>query len=246
MRGLLAAIFLIFVHSHISRAEELRLIGSPGVRSVVSDLGQRFEAATSHKLIADFEVFAGLKRRIDAGEAFDIAVLSPALIDDYIKQRRIIADTRTDFGRGGMGIGIRKGAARPDVGSVESLRRTMLDAKSVAYSKEGQSGVHFLSLLGRLGITQDMQSRIQPHSGPALTAAVASGAELVVTSITVIIPAPGVELAGELPPEVQSYVGFTGGISASTTKAQTARAFMQFVTTPAAAPVFRTHGLRLD
>lgn len=251
--GVHAAIVSLLVGGAIGNlayAEEVKLIASAGVRSVVSELSGQFEATTGHKVVTDFAPFANWKRRIDSGETFDIAILSPALIDDYIKQGRIASDTRINFGRAGIGVGIRRGAPKPDIGSVESLKRTLLDAKSIAYSarsngEPGESGVYFLSLLDRLGIAREMKSKIRGYEVLAMTNSVASGeTELVVTSITIIIPAQGLELVGEVPSDVQSYVLFTAGVSAATKSKEVARALLRFMTAPTASNVFKANGMR--
>ena len=246
--GVHAAIVSLLVGGTIGNlayAEEVKLIASPGVRSVVSELSRQFEATTGHKVVTDFAPFANWKRRIDSGETFDIAILNPALIDDYIKQGRIASDTRTNFGRGGIGVGIRRGAPKPDIGSVESLKRTFLNAKSIAYAEPGESGVYFLSLLDKFGIAREMKSKIRGYEVSAMMNSVANGeTELVVTSVTLIIPAQGLELVGEVPSDVQSYVFFTAGVSTTTKSMEVARALLRFMTAPTASDVFKANGLR--
>ncbi|MET0922085.1 MAG: substrate-binding domain-containing protein, partial [Xanthobacteraceae bacterium] len=133
-------------------AAEIKVLASNGARGALVELGRQFQDTSGHKLAMDFDVVAPLKRRIDAGETFDLVILNPAAIDDLIKQGKVAADTRTNFARTGLAVGVRKGAPKPDIGSAEAFKRAMLDAKSVAHSREGGSGVSFLAILDRLGI----------------------------------------------------------------------------------------------
>jgi molybdate transport system substrate-binding protein len=227
----------------LAHAAEVKVLSSPAVRGVVSELGRQFEGATGHKLVVDFDVFAVLKRRIDAGETFDIAVLSPALIDDLIKLGKVAADTRADLGRHGTGLGVRKGAPKPDIGSVEAFKRTMLNAKSVAYFKEGTAGLHFLSVLDRLGIATDMKPKLKAYEAAGIVQAVESGeVELVVAGIGTIVALPSVELVGGLPPELQSFTAYTAGVSATAKQPEAARTLIRFLTAPAATQVIKANG----
>jgi molybdate transport system substrate-binding protein len=225
-------------------AAEIKVIGSTGVQGVVTESCRHFEAATGHKVLMDFQVFAGLKRRIDAGEYFDIAILSPAMTDELIKEGKIDAHSRADFGRSGMAVGVRKGAAKPDISSVEALKRTLLNAKSVAYSKEGASGAYFVALLDRLGIAEDMKAQIKPYDR-GLVEAVADGeAEMVVTSVSTIMAVSGAELAGEVPTELQHYVVFAAAMSAASKESDAAKELLRFWAGPVAIPVFKAKGIQ--
>jgi molybdate transport system substrate-binding protein len=228
----------------LGNAAEIKVMGSTGVKSVVTQLAQQFEAETGHKVVTAFDVFAVLARRIDAGETFDIAILTPELIDGLIRQGKIAADARTNFGRTGLGVGMRKGAPRLDIGSVEALKRSLLDAKSVAYSKEGTSGAQFLSLLNRLGIAADMKCKLKAYDTSGLAQAIATGeAELVATGIGPILAMPGTEFLGGLPPELQTYIVFTAGVSTNARQPDPVRALLRFMSAPAAAPLKKARGL---
>jgi molybdate transport system substrate-binding protein len=183
-----AASLLTFVASFwcgdLGNAAEVQVFSSPALRGVVNDIGRQFEGATGHTLVAEFEVFSVLKRRIDAGEAFDIAIFSPDIIDDLINLRKIAPDTRADLGGHGIGLGVRTGLPKPDISSVDAFKHAMLKAMSVAYFKGGTAGLHFLSILDRLGITMDMTSKLKAYDTPGVMQALAKGdAEFVVAGI---------------------------------------------------------------
>jgi molybdate transport system substrate-binding protein len=223
----------------------VKVLGSTGVRGILTELGGPFERATGHRLVVDYDVFAVLKRRIDAGEAFDVAILSPALITELGKQGKLVADTTATVGRSGIGAAVRTGAPRPDVGSVEALKRTLLSAKSVGYPKEGASGVHFLAVVDRLGISEAMKSKLRPFDGGGPPAQEFAGGEPeLVVGGTVLFPAmSGAEAVGSFPPELQTYIVFTAAVGAAAREPDAARALIRFLTSPAAEPVIKAKGL---
>src|SRR6185295_2911339 len=120
-------------------AAELKIFGSRVTRMMIGDLGPPFEQATGHKLTVVTDVAAVMKRRIEAGEAFDLAVLVDFQIDDLIKSGRLLADTRADIMKSGIGVAVKRGAVKPDISTVEAFKRTLLEAKSITYLKEGAS-----------------------------------------------------------------------------------------------------------
>src|SRR6266702_6835292 len=139
------------------RAAEIKVLASNDVREALHELAPAFERETGHKLVIGYGLAAALKRRIEAGEAFDLAILPAAAIDDLVKQGKMDAGARAPIARSGVGIGIRKGAPRPDIRTPEALKRTLLSAKSITWAKEGQSGIYFAGLLERMGIAEQMK-----------------------------------------------------------------------------------------
>src|SRR5262249_59223926 len=134
----------------------------------------------------------------------EVASLGPAAIDELISQGKVVGDTRVGFGRTGLGVVARKGAAKPDISSAEAFKRTMLEAKSVGHSKEGLSGVHFRAILDRLVIAVDMKSKLKTYEGDGLAQAIAAGdVELGVTGIGPILAMPSAEFVGPLPKDIQ-------------------------------------------
>ena len=147
-------------------AAEIRLLGSPGVRGVVEALAPKFQAKTGHTISGDFEVIAKIKRRIDDGERFDVTVLGPEALTALIADKKV--DGQVPFARAGMGVGFRKGAAKPDVSSADALRKTLLAACSVVYSAQGLSGRAYLALVERLGIAAEMKDKAKADDGNIL------------------------------------------------------------------------------
>src|SRR6266705_7089122 len=191
----LAAIAAMLATTSASAAE-IKVLASNGVKEALLELAPAFERATGHKLVISFGLAAALKRQIEAGEAFDLAILPAAAIDDLIKQGKVDAGARAAIARSGVGIGIRKGAPRPDIRTPEALKRTLLSAKSITWAKEGQSGIYFASMLERIGISEQMKPKIVPAaSGVEVGKLVASGkVQLGVILVNELMAAPRFEV----------------------------------------------------
>ena len=251
MRALIAVtlgLTLLLSQSFTVQGAEIKVIGSTGVASTVIELGRQFEAKSGHRIQTDFAVIAVSKRKIDAGATFDIAILSPDAIESLIGQRKVAADTRTEFGRTGLGVGVRRGAAKPDISTTAAFKATLLAAKSVSHSTEGLSGVAFRAALDRLGIAAEMKPKLRAFSDNVARArALAAGEiELVVTGVGPVLAmaeAGEADFVGTLPAEIQDYVVFTAGVSTAARDPAAAEAFLRFMTSPAAAPVFKAKGM---
>ena len=226
------------------RAAEIKVLASNGVREAMNELAPAFERATGNKLVISFGLAAALKRQIEAGEAFDLAILPTAAIDDLIKQGKVDTGARAAIARSGVGIGIRKGAARPDIRTPEALKRTLLSAKSITWAKEGQSGIYFASLLERIGIAEQVKPKVVPaSSGVEVGKLVAGGqVQLGVILVNELMAAPGVEVLGPLPAELQNYTVFHAGVGVGSKDSSAAKALIKFLTTPAAGAVFKAKG----
>lgn len=227
-----------------AQAAEIKVLSGNGARAAVSELGGQFERASGHKLTIRFEVNPEVKRKIEAGESFDVAILNPPVLDDLIRQGRIAGDTRSVLGRSGIGVAVRGGAPKPDISSVAAFKRTLLNAKSVAYPGEGASGIYFVGLVDRLGITTEMKPKMRPMPAEYNVEALARGeVELVVVVASRISGVPGVQLVGRIPQELQTWIGFTGGVASAAKEPEAARAMLRFFTAPAAAPVLKAAGV---
>jgi molybdate transport system substrate-binding protein len=242
VKGALVAILLAF--SSCVQAAEIKVLSGNGAKAAISELATRFEQATGHKVSIHFEVNTGVKRRIEGGEQFDVAILNPPVLDDLIRQGRVVGDTRAVIGRCGIGVGMREGAPKPDISTVAAFKRSLLDAKTVAYPGEGASGKYFVSLVERLGMTEEMKPRMRPMPAEYNVEVVARGeVDMVVVVASRISGVPGVALAGLIPHELQTWIGFTAGVSTAAKEPEAARAMIIFFTAPPAAPVLRARGV---
>jgi molybdate transport system substrate-binding protein len=221
----------------------IKVLCSTALRTVMQELVPQFERATGNKVVIEYGVSAAMQRRVEAGEPFDAIFLTVKQLDALVQEGKIAPGTRTPVARSGMAIAIHAGAARPDIKTMDALKRTLLAAKSIAYAKEGASGLYFIALAKRLGIVDQLKLK-GTDTGDEVGEAVASGAaELGILPVSEILPVKGVELLGEFPKEVQEYAVSVGGVSAAAKQATVAKDLIKFLTAPAAAPVIRKKGM---
>jgi molybdate transport system substrate-binding protein len=211
----------------------------------MQELVPRFEQATTHHVLVTYGVSADLRRRIEAGESFDIAVLTPALIDDAISQGRIAGDTRIVLARSPMAIAVRTGTPKADIRTTEAFKRLLVTSKSIAYAREGATGVFFADLIQRLGLAETLKSRITPRTtGDEVSAAVVRGdAELGVLPVSEIVPVIGLDVLGAFPTGVQGYVTMVAGVSSRSTQGHAASELIRFLTSPASGSVLSKMGM---
>jgi molybdate transport system substrate-binding protein len=239
-----ATIALAFAQpSAPAQSAEIRVFSSAAPRGVLRELTPDFERTTGHRLVINYEFSTDLKRRIEAGEPFDVAILPPEMADDLMRRGKLAAGTRVDLGRTGIGVAVRRGAAKPEIGSVDEFRRTLLAAPTVAYADGGTTGGQLRNMLARLGIAEAMKPKLRPYpSGGAVEALARGEADLVIIGVSPILDVAGVDLVGWLPPELQSYVVFTASIGAAAKDADAARTLLTALTSPAAVELFKAHG----
>jgi molybdate transport system substrate-binding protein len=238
-------ILIMVAQSSVASGAEIKVLCSNGIKAVVEELAPQFEQATKHKVVVTYGLAAALRRQIESGELFDIAVLTPPLIDAMIKQGKIAGGTRTVLARSRIALAIRVGAPRPDVRTTEALKRTLLEAKSIAYAKEGASGVFFTDLVQRLGLADGLKSKITAAAtGAEVGASVARGdAQFGVLPVSEILPVNGIEVLGPFPADPQGYVTMVAGTSSGTTKGAAVNELLKFLTTPAAVSVMKKRGM---
>ena len=228
----------------MAAGNELRMLATNALRTVILERAPQFDPAHGHSVSADFDSTNRILGRLLDGEAADLVIATGAAIDELVTRGKVIAGSRVDLASAGIGVCVRAGARRPDVGSVAAFRRALLDAKSVAYTLTGQSGVYFASVIERLGIAAEVKAKAKVSAGGLIGEVVARGeAELGVQQISEILAVPGVELAGPLPPELQLMTLFSAGICTGTRQAETARALIRFLGTSDTARLMRTKGL---
>jgi molybdate transport system substrate-binding protein len=227
-----------------SKSGDVRVFTTRSIATVLEKIGADFERRTGRTLIVTTDVAVRMVRRINAGEPFDFLVAAPAQIDELIKAGKIIPETRTDLARSGIGVAVRAGAPKPDVSSVDAFKSALLSARSIAYLKEGQSGVYVAGVLERLGIADTLRSKLALPETDIVSELVSRGEiELGIVVITQILTTHGVVLAGPLPSEIQSYITFTGGISAKSNSIDAAKELMTVLKSPAAIDVMRSQGM---
>jgi molybdate transport system substrate-binding protein len=226
---------------------EIKLMSSGGLKAVIAELSEAFQGAGSHKLLAVFGPPAAIKTRIEGGEAVDVAVMSQALIDDLVKQRKLSADGRVTLARSGLGLAVGAGAPKPDISTVEKFKRVLLEAKSLVYTDPaggGASGIHFAKVIAQLGIAQEVNAKARLNSGSYNAEFVARGeAELAIQQISEILPVKGAELVGPLPEGVQLITAFAAAIGANTKARPAAEQLIGFLGSDEARRVIRANGM---
>ena len=237
---------LLGASSQLSGAScgELKIFGSRVTKMIVAELGPQFERASGYTPVVVADVAAVMKRRIESGEPFDLAVLVDFQTDELIKSGRLVAETRTDVMKTGIGVAVKRGAPKPDIGTVDAFKRSLLDARSITYLKEGASTIYLDRLFARLGIADALRAKTVKPDTESVSERVAQGeVELGIIVIPNILSVPGAELVGPLPPEIQSYIVFTAAVSAKSPNQQAARDLIKLITSPAAVPVLKAKGM---
>lgn len=239
-----AALLAAFA-STFATAAEIKVISSIGMKAVLEELKPQFERASPHTLAITFGTAAPLKRQIESGETFDVAILTPPMIDDLAKQGKVAPATVANVAKSGIGVAVGKGKSKPDIATSEAFKRTLLGSKSIAYTKEGQSGTALARLVERMGVAEEMKPKtvLETRSGGSILAVVEGKSELGFALISEILPNPDVDLVGPLPPELQSFVVFTAGVSPAARDASASRAFIDFLRGSAALPVLKSKGM---
>lgn len=225
-------------------AAEIKVLSSNGTSAIVRAIGAEFSRRTGNTVITKIDVAVLLQKDIEAGEAFDLAILTRAVVDELAHKGAVEAATRADVARSGIGVAARAGARKPDISTVDAFRRTFLDAKSVAYTTVGGSGIHFVKMLERLGIADAVRAKARTQPGGTVGELVARGeAELAVQQVSELVPVEGIELVGPFPPELQLITLFTGGISPHARNPDAAGALLRFFAAPEAAEMIKAKGM---
>jgi molybdate transport system substrate-binding protein len=222
----------------------MKVLCTNGLKTVMLDLAPAFERTSGTKLVITWGSTNGLMKELDTGTSGDLAILTAETIDDLIKRGKMVAGSRIDLARSGIGIAVRKGAGKPDIGTPDALKHALLAAKSVAHSKTGLSGIYFPTVLARLGIADAMKSKIViPEPGNPVGEVVAKGeAEIGVQQISELLPVAGIDIVGPLPAELQKITTFSAGLLTGAKDPDTAKALVKFVAAESL-PLLKAKGL---
>lgn len=233
--------------SGMASAAEVKVLTAGAFKQVVLALVPDFEKQTGNKVVVDNDTAGGLKKRIESGEAFDVAVITPAIVDDLAGARKIAAGSRVNLATVGVGVVVKEGAPKPDVSTIEAFKSALLAAKSVAYidpASGGSSGIYIDKLLERLGIADQVRPKVKLKKGGYVAELIVSGeAELGLHQISEIVPVKGAALVGPLPKEIQNTTTYAAGLSASSQNKDAAQALIKMFSGPAAATVLKSKGM---
>jgi molybdate transport system substrate-binding protein len=228
-------------------AHDIKVLCAGAYLQVLTAMTPDFEKRTGHKLAVDRGTVGQLIKRVEDGEAFDLVVVTPAGIEKLIAAGHVAPGTLRPLARVGIGVMVREGAAKPDIGTVEAFRQTLLAAKTVAYidpKSGGSSGIYTAKLLDKLGIADQIEPKAKLKPGGHVADLIVSGeAEIGVQQISEIIPVKGVTLVGPLPKEIQNYTVYAAGVGAKAKNAGTARALLEALVGPGAAAELKAKGM---
>lgn len=237
--GIAATLLAAGLTAAPAAAAELTVVAGMGVVSGVRDLAPGYEKLTGHTVIVRFESAAAMNELIRSGGQADVAALQPREADAFIAQGAIVAGTKTNFAQAGVGVAVRAGTARPDIGTVVAFKNAMLNARSIGYSEAG-SGLIAAAVMDKLGIADQLKARTKHINGLPVAEAVAKGdVEVGLQQINVILPVQGADYVGPLPDELQQYVQFSAAVLTASRQKELARAFINYITSADAGPLLR-------
>ena len=225
------------------QAAEVNAFVTGAARPMYDILAPQFERATGHRLVTTSALPPELVAKIEAGEPFDVIVLSYD-VEPLIKRGLLELSSRTVLGQYGIGVAVHAGSPKPDFSTVEKFKAMLLDAKSIATSGEGSSGRYVASLLDRLGIADRVKPKIK-SGGPGSSANMLSDGkvDLVVSGLPPLLGKPNIEWLGLIPAEINSFLVFSAGLSAKAKEPEAGRALLRHLATPEAMAVYKAKGL---
>jgi len=229
-----------------AQAADIKILTTGAMKPVVVEMVPAFERL-GHKTAVENDTAGALLKRIEGGETFDVAVITPAAIDQLSKSGKIAEGTRTNLARVGIGVMVKDGAPRPDVSSVEAFKAALLGARTVGYidpASGGSSGIYLAKLFERLGIADAISGKAKLKKGGHVADLVVSGeAEIGIHQISEIVPVKGVTLVGPLPGEIQNYTTYAAGIASSTKEAAAANALLELLSGAEASALLKQKGM---
>jgi molybdate transport system substrate-binding protein len=228
-------------------AAELKVLTAGAFKQVVVALVPAYEKQSGNTIVIDNDTAGGLKTKIEGGEAFDVAIITPAVLKELTASGKVAAGSTANVASVGVGVVVKEGAAKPDISTVDAFKRALLAAKSVAYidpASGGSSGIYIDKLLERLGIADQIRPKAKLKKGGHVADLIVSGeAELGLHQISEIVPVKGAVLVGPLPKEIQNTTTYAAGLSASTQNKAAAQALLQVFSGAEAAAVLKSKGM---
>jgi len=234
----------VLMLSETALADEIRVMSSNAFKEAYLELVPEFEKASGHTVVTSFVGGVDLSKRMKAGESADLVILASGALDELIKLGILVSSSRVDLARSGVGVAVRAGANKPDIGTAGALKKALLAANSIGYST-GASGVHIVGLFQRMGIAEEVKPKSrQAAPGVPVGDLIARGeAEIGFQQVSELLPVAGVAYLGPLPPDMQQFTVFSGGIHSGAKAPALARSLAEFLASPATAAVKRKKGM---
>ena len=230
--------------SSVAQAAEVKVLASGAIKEAAFELFPQFEKASGNTVAVTWAGTVDIKKKIAAGEVFDLVIVASPELDTFGKDGKIAAGSKVDLVRSAVGVAVKPGTPKPDLKSGDDLKKALLAAKSVGYST-GPSGVYMAGLIERMGIAAEIKPKHRGvPSGGTIGTIVASGdAEIGFQQVSELVHIPGIDYIGPLPPDVQCVTIFSCGLQTGATQPNAAKALVAFLTAPAAKNVMTKHGL---
>ena len=226
------------------QAAELKVIAGGSMTASMNALASPFETATGHKLSIHFDSTPNIIARVNAGTPFDVVVVPADVFKDAAAKARFAPGPTIDIARVGYGVIVRAGAPKPDISTPDNFKKALLAAPSIAFLPASAAGAYVTKVFERLGISEDMKAKTKVQAAPAqIASAVAKGEAELGVFLTNVLVAPGVELVGPFPGELQQELVFTSAIAAETAEAAAAKALIDYLKTPEATAIIKAAGM---
>lgn len=246
--ALMALVVVVLVTPVTADAAEIKALFAGGVRPVTRELTPMFERTSGHTVSVIYDGVGRIKERIHRGETADAIIVTDSELDTLQMRGTVVAGSRVSIAKTGIGVAIRAGAPKPDVSSVEAFKRALLGAKSVGYvdpAAGAASSIPIANMFERLGIDAELRAKAKfvRGGGGMFEAIIKQEVEIGVYIISDIVAAPGIELAGPLPSELQFYISYSAGILSTARDSELAKELIKFLSSPAALPVIKSNGM---
>jgi molybdate transport system substrate-binding protein len=235
---------LAFVLSPSVQAAELRLLAGGAMSGVWADIKPQFEQASGHRLEIFFGTTPNLIKEATSGKPFDVGVVPVEVMQDASARAKFVASPTIDIAHVGLGVAVRSGAQKPEIGNADALKATLLKAQSIASIPESATGYSIARVFDRLGITEPMKAKMRAQPNPAQVVAVVAKGEVELGIFLInVLAAPGLEVVGPFPAELQQNVVFTAALGSETKEATAARALIEYLRGPAAVTIIKSKGM---
>jgi molybdate transport system substrate-binding protein len=231
-------------HAITTEAVDLRILAGGGMDGVWLDLKPRFEEASGHRLDIFFGTTPNLIKEAISGRPFDAGIVPADVMQDPSARARFASGATIEIARAGIGVAVRSGAPKPDIGTHETFKAALLDASSVATVPDSATGYSIARVFERLGITDQMKAKTKVQPGPAQVVAVVAAGEVELALFLVnVLMTPGLDVVGPFPAELQEPVVFAAALSADTKKVSAAQALLDYLKSPAAVAIIGSKGM---